>query len=90
LDTKRYFGKGEEVVLFLSVAWKQGQKVFPWVRWEQIAAPKTLGGWGLNNLFSFSKALATKNSWRLIKTTSLWTRVVHQKSIAPLSTLDWI
>jgi hypothetical protein len=52
--------------------------------------PKALGGWGLKNIFFFSKALAEKFSWRLIKTSSLWTQVTYQKYIAPLSILDWV
>jgi hypothetical protein len=38
------------------------KKVLPWVRWDQIATPKALGGWGLKNILSFSKALAAKFS----------------------------
>jgi hypothetical protein len=49
-----------------------------------------LGRWGLKNIFLFFKSLAAKCSWRLIKTTSLWTSVVYHKYIAPLTTLDWI
>jgi hypothetical protein len=44
----------------------------------------------LKNIFLFSKSIAEKCYWILIKTTSLWTRVVYQKYIAPLTTLDWI
>jgi hypothetical protein len=28
--------------------------------WKKLAAPKENGGWGLKNLFLFSKALAAK------------------------------
>ena len=34
--------------------------VSPWVSWEKIARPKSLGGWGLKNIFLFTKALAAK------------------------------
>jgi len=61
-----------------------------WVRWDCIVLPKSLGGWGLKNMFLFSKALAGKVAWRLISTNSLWTRVLQHKYIAPLSMLDWI
>lgn len=61
-----------------------------WVRWEKIAVPKALGGWGLKNIFLFAKALGAKVSWRLIHTQSLWTRVVYHKYIAPLTLLEWI
>jgi len=38
----------------------KGKFVLPWVKWETIAILKALGGWGLKNIFLFSKALATK------------------------------
>jgi len=44
----------------------------------------------LKNIFLFSQALATKGGWRLIKTSSLWTRVIIQKYLAPASVEDWI
>lgn len=49
------------------------KKTMPWVRWACLAFPKALGGWGLQFFFVFSKALATKAGWRLIKSTNLWT-----------------
>jgi hypothetical protein len=90
LDSKRYFGKGQEACFSYLWQGNKDKKVMPWVRWERIAVPKALGGWGLKNIFLFSKALAAKCSWHLIKTSSLWTRVVYQKYIAPLTTLEWI
>jgi hypothetical protein len=30
----------------------------PWARWENLARPKSLGGWGLKNIFLFSKYLS--------------------------------
>jgi hypothetical protein len=45
----------------------------PWEKWESIARPKTLGGWGLKNIFLFFKALAAKVCWHLISVSSLWT-----------------
>jgi hypothetical protein len=65
-------------------------RVMPWVRWERISKPKALGGWGLKNIFLFSKALAAKSVWRLISTKNLWTKVVLLKYVAPLSLLEWL
>lgn len=62
----------------------------PWVKWERVATPKALGGWGLKNIYKFSTALATKCGWRMISTSSLWTKVIIQKYIAPNSLIDWI
>jgi len=78
--------------IVFSYIWRgnKDKQVMPWVRWEKIAVPKALGGWGLKNIFLFSKALAAKCSWRLVNSSSLWTRVIQQKYIDPLSTLEWI
>jgi hypothetical protein len=64
--------------------------VVPWVSWEVLVAPKLLGGWGLKNIFLFSKALAAKSNWRLIVMQNLWTSVVYQKYIAPEPLEDWV
>jgi hypothetical protein len=69
---------------------KKESHVTPWVRWKRIVVPKALGGWGLKNIYLFSKALAAKGGWRLISTTSLWTKVVIQKYIEPDSLETWI
>ena len=37
---------------------KHEANVTPWVRWENIAVPKGLGGWGLKNIFLL------QNPWR--------------------------
>lgn len=66
------------------------KRVMPWASWEQIALPKYLGGWGLKNIFQFSKDLAAKVGWCLLSTTSLWTGLVWHKYIAPTSLFDWI
>jgi hypothetical protein len=62
----------------------------PWEKWDRLARPKALGGWGLKNIFIFSKALAEKACWRLFTTSSLWTQVVTHKYIKPDSVGDWI
>ena len=71
-------------------AGKKDQKVLPWVKWDQIARLKALGGWGIKNTAFFAKSLATKLGWRLITTQSLWTEVITHKYITPTSVLDWI
>ena len=55
---------------------KKEVQVTPWVNWKRIAVPKGLGGWGLKDIFLFSKALAAKGGWRLVHSNSLWTRVI--------------
>ena len=69
---------------------KKYQKVLPWVKWDQIARPKSMGGQGIKNTFFFAKALATKIGWRLISTQSLWIEFIIHKYISPTPILDWI
>jgi hypothetical protein len=64
--------------------------VLPWVRWEVLVVPKVLGGWGLKNIFLFSKALAEKSGWKLIASKNLWTNVVVQKYIQLDTIEEWI
>ena len=58
---------------------KKEHRVLPWVKSNQTARPKELGGWGIKNSIMFTKALATKVGWRLISTHSLWTEVITHK-----------
>jgi len=69
---------------------KNEAHVIPWVRWEKIATLNALGWWGLKNIFFFSKDLVAKGGWRLINTSSLWTKVIIQKYIAPVPLDAWI
>ena len=69
---------------------KQDAQLTLWVRWENIAVPKGFGGWGLKNIFLFAKSLAVKGSWRIIQMDNLWTSVMINKYIEPLSLEDWI
>jgi hypothetical protein len=62
----------------------------PWEKWDLLARPKALGGWGLKNIFLFSKALAAKTGWHLISNNNLWSTSYHQKYIAPETVEDWI
>jgi hypothetical protein len=62
----------------------------PWVKWDSLAMPKLLGGWGLKNIQDFSIALAAKMGWRLIQSDNLWSKVVTQKYISLDSVVEWI
>lgn len=68
---------------FLQRGKKEGQ-FFSWVKWDHIALPKKMGGWGFKNLLCFSKALAAKIGWKLISLNILWTQIVINKYISPL------
>jgi hypothetical protein len=45
----------------------------------KLALPKALGGWGLKNIFLFSKALDLKAGWCLIKNPIIWSSIVLHK-----------
>jgi hypothetical protein len=55
-----------------------------------LALPKTLGGWGIKNIFLFSKALVAKAGWRLIRTPTLWSSIALCKYILLNSLEYWI
>jgi hypothetical protein len=60
------------------------------VSWKKLVVPKAQGGWGLKNIFLFSKALAAKNVWRLIQGSGLWAQVIKEKYIAPDTMEEWV
>jgi hypothetical protein len=64
--------------------------VLPWVSWEKLAVPKSLGGWGLKNIFLLFKSLGCKAGWTLVKTESIWTSVIIHKYIFPNTVEEWI
>ena len=70
---KSIFIKSKRICSYFLWTGKKDQKVLPWVKWDQIARPKALGGWGIKNTAFFAKALAAKLGWSLIKTQSLCT-----------------
>lgn len=75
-----------------SFLWQGKNEVLsrPWVKWDHIAVPRALGGWGLKNVHRFSTALAAKCGWRLLSSESLWTEVIMKKYIASDSLVDWV
>jgi hypothetical protein len=58
--------------------------------WRKLATPKALGGWGIKNIFMFSKALAAKCKWRLIEGKGLWAHIIKDKYIPHDTIVDWI
>jgi hypothetical protein len=64
--------------------------VMPWVKWDSVAMPKLLEGWGLKNIKFFCIALTTKVGWRLIQSDEFWSKVFTQGYISPDSVVEWI
>ena len=71
-------------------AGSKSEHVTPWVAWEKLVRPKCWDGWGIKDLFPFSRSLAAKLAWRLITTENLWTSVTRRKYIDPMPTLVWV
>lgn len=61
-----------------------------WVSWKKVALPKSLGGWGLKDIFSFGRSLAAKPLWNFISKYSLWKQILAQKNISLNTINDWI
>ena len=55
-----------------------------------MALPKSCGGWGFKIPSLFSKSLAAKNIWRLIKGDGLWGLAVTREYIYPRIVLKLI
>jgi hypothetical protein len=56
-------------------------------RWEQIALPKSFGGWGIRNIFDFSNSLAANTLWRVLNGKGIWHRVICDKYIHDISVI---
>jgi hypothetical protein len=63
-------------------------KGFHWVKWQQLADPKSLGGWGLKHSHRFGLSLPPKSLWSVLTKDSLWRRFLVQQYIAPSSLVD--
>jgi hypothetical protein len=59
-------------------------------RWDLVAKPKVVGGWGLHNIFHFKQALATKTLWQVLNQDGIWHRIIYGKYITPLSLASWL
>ena len=78
---------------FFSFLWsaKRHTEGIPLAKWQLLANPKELGGWGIKNPFLFCQSLAAKTLWRMIKIPySLWGKVLSSKYFPNGSIYDWI
>jgi hypothetical protein len=90
LDTQGCIRKNPKTLLQVYLVRIEGPLHSPLGKMGSIGSAKSSGGWGLKNIFIFSKALTAKTCWRLITTDSLWTQVVTHKYIKPCTVGDWI
>ena len=78
---------------FFSFLWtaKRNTEGIPLAKWQLLASPKELGGWGIKNPFLLCQSLAAKTLWRLIKNPySLWGKVLSSKYFPNGFIYDWI
>lgn len=66
-------------MFFLSLGGSTRQEDYVVSQMGMTGSPKSLGGWGLNNIFVFSKVLAAKAGWQLISSSNLWMEVAWHK-----------
>jgi hypothetical protein len=59
-------------------------------KWEDLAKPKAYGGWGIKNLYWFSRALAANTLWRCLMRDGLWHRVIKDKYLSSTSVVSWL
>jgi hypothetical protein len=58
--------------------------------WEQITLPKLFGGWGIHNIFDFSKSLAANTLWRVLMGEGIWHRVILDKYLPHSTVINWL
>jgi hypothetical protein len=67
----------------------EGRKHIHLCSWEHLAKPKQLGGWGIQNIHLFNKALAANSLWRVLTKDGVWSKVIKDKYIPHCSTITW-
>ena len=51
---------------------------------------KIYGGWGIRNIFDFSKSLAANTLWRVLNGEGIWHRVIFDKYLHNMSVITWL
>lgn len=64
---------------------------FHLAKWNLLTKSKSLGGWGLKDIKTFSKALVAKSLWRCcIQDSRIWVKIVRAKYLKNYSAYEWI
>jgi hypothetical protein len=58
-------------------------------KWEHITIPKKFGGWGIRNIFDFSKALAVNTLWGVLMSAGIWHKVIMDKYLPHSTIKNW-
>jgi len=67
----------------------EGRKHIHLCRWEHLENPKQLGGWGIQNIHLFNRALATNSLWRVLKKDGVRSKIIKDKYIPHCSMITW-
>ena len=63
---------------------------FHLAKWEAIARPKLLEGWGVKNIFLFGKSFVAKSLWRGLFGIGLWSSILKEIYLKNILVTDWI
>jgi hypothetical protein len=63
-------------------------KVFHWSN-GAISTSKKFRGWGMKNIYIFSKTLVAKKLWRLVYNEALWGKVMKLKYVEGRNMENW-
>jgi len=58
--------------------------------WETLAKPKHSGGWGFQNILSFSKTLVVNTLWCILIRDGIWHKVIKYKYLPFTTVKNWI
>jgi hypothetical protein len=58
--------------------------------WVSPAKPKSYGGWGLCNIFHFSKSLVANTLWRVLMGIGIWHDVIKDKYFPSSTVINWL
>jgi hypothetical protein len=58
--------------------------------WESLAKPKLKGGWGIQNIYHFNKALAVNSLWRVLTKPGIWHFVIKDKYLPHTTVTSWL
>jgi hypothetical protein len=78
--------------IFSRFLWKGAKKPigFHLANWDSITRPKALGGWGIQNLNRFAKALVAKSLWRGLFGLGPWSKVLIKKYLKGVEVVLWL
>jgi hypothetical protein len=92
LDEGSYLYYSQNPTTYGKFLWRGANKTtgYHLSKWQTIAFPKELGGWGIRNIYWFAKSLAAKSCWRGIFGNSLWSQILKGKYIKGVDLISWI